>query len=987
MKIWFDGQCFQTASRNRGIGRYCAELVAALRKANPDIEMCVSFNAALADLALATRPSFENLFGADNLYMWQGLAQEGEVESGYNSKRKLSELALVHHVNCVRPDIAISPSPLEGQHDPAVPLLPNQALEIPTIGLFYDAIPLSYPERYLPTARHRNYYRRRLDHYAGFDHVMCISEFSKNQLDELVTVKSSSNISAGVSPSLINRLAMPSLLADARLVKGYVLYVGALDWRKNVSLIPQAMACLPDEHRLSIPFVLAGDHPPSLVDELREQWISLSLPADLFVSMGLINDQMLADLYRGASVLVQPSFMEGFGLTALEAMTCGTPVLVANAGALPEVVGDANQLFDPNSPDDLADKLARLLSSKDQKGLVDTALKQAETFTWERSESLAARAISEFARAPEKQETPLDARRRALVRQLQEINEPAALKASILAAAEIPPVDSPRVIIDATSTINSKFSSGIQRVVRKICDQSEAMGQFAGQDIYVSYCDDFDGIFGARENWMSAQEKRPDQRLIPARNDLFLALDSSWEYHQEHAQVFLEARLRGATVISCLYDTVPIRSSAFCDRNLVAVFVVWLNMALSYSTGFVCISKAVADELLAILRAMEFPRPIDIGYWHLGADFSDRKALETKVEPTPRSMFLLVGTIEPRKGHRVALTAFEKLWREGHDINLVFAGRYGWGAHDFVERLGNHPEFGRRLIWKNDVSDEELQQLYANCTALIAASFAEGFGLPIVEAGHFDRPVIASDIPVFREVAAGAKGALFFETGNADALAERVEALLDTGLPESEDAGMDNWPGWDESTQQLLDVVVNGKWYERYEPAENPSLVSEKDTGFNPMERVVADEDRAFRLTVISPVRPSDYSGILQVVVAVTNESQAVWPGVSTYPEQPVGVSFHVLDAAGEILKYENERSHFPMLVTPGDTQYLSLWIPANWIEKGATHIEIEMLQERVAWWGGAITLPINPGARIMDKIPDLDWLLDLSADDGELVG
>ena len=53
MKIWFDGQCFQTASRNRGIGRYCAELVAALRKANPDIEMCVSFNAALADLALA----------------------------------------------------------------------------------------------------------------------------------------------------------------------------------------------------------------------------------------------------------------------------------------------------------------------------------------------------------------------------------------------------------------------------------------------------------------------------------------------------------------------------------------------------------------------------------------------------------------------------------------------------------------------------------------------------------------------------------------------------------------------------------------------------------------------------------------------------------------------------------------------------------------------------------------------------------------------
>jgi hypothetical protein len=198
---------------------------------------------------------------------------------------------------------------------------------------------------------------------------------------------------------------------------------------------------------------------------------------------------------------------------------------------------------------------------------------------------------------------------------------------------------------------------------------------------------------------------------------------------------------------------------------------------------------------------------------------------------------------------------------------------------------------------------------------------------------------------------------------------------------------MDNWPSWNESTRQLLDVVLNDNWYERYEPAENPSLVSEKDTGFNPMERVVADEDRAFRLSVISPVRPSDYSGILQVVVAVINESRAVWPGVSTYPEHPVGLGFRVLDAAGEILKYDNERSYFPMLVTPGDTQYLSLWIPASWIEKGATHIEIEMLQEGVAWWGRAITLPINPGGRIMDKVPDLDWLLDLSVDDGELVG
>lgn len=113
----------------------------------------------------------------------------------------------------------------------------------------------------------------------------------------------------------------------------------------------------------------------------------------------------------------------------------------------------------------------------------------------------------------------------------------------------------------------------------------------------------------------------------------------------------------------------------------------------------------------------------------------------------------MVGTIEPRKGHRVALDALDLLWQRGIDVRLTIVGKLGWNARKFVERLQVHPEWNVRLFWDSQATDDQLQGYYADADCLIASSFAEGFGLPIVEAGHFGKPVIASDIPVFREVA------------------------------------------------------------------------------------------------------------------------------------------------------------------------------------------------------------------------------------------
>jgi glycosyltransferase involved in cell wall biosynthesis len=122
----------------------------------------------------------------------------------------------------------------------------------------------------------------------------------------------------------------------------------------------------------------------------------------------------------------------------------------------------------------------------------------------------------------------------------------------------------------------------------------------------------------------------------------------------------------------------------------------------------------------------------------------------------------MVGTVEPRKGYLQAIAAFEHLWNEGVDANIVIVGKEGWKdlpndlrrtIPEIVSRLRHHPELGRRLFWLEGISDEYLEKIYTASTCLIAASEGEGFGLPLIEAAQHKLPIIVRDIPVFREVA------------------------------------------------------------------------------------------------------------------------------------------------------------------------------------------------------------------------------------------
>jgi glycosyltransferase involved in cell wall biosynthesis len=175
-------------------------------------------------------------------------------------------------------------------------------------------------------------------------------------------------------------------------------------------------------------------------------------------------------------------------------------------------------------------------------------------------------------------------------------------------------------------------------------------------------------------------------------------------------------------------------------------------------------------------------RKVEISVIQLGCDFESEplsqglpgNAEELLQKFRSKPTFLMVGTLEPRKGHRQMLTVFEQLWAEGEEVQLVIVGRNGWLMEDFVAELEKHPERGQKLFWLDAVSDEFLSKIYEACGCLLAGSIDEGFGLPIVEAMKKSKLILARDIDVFREILGD--GGWFFNEGK-DQIKEKIIKL------------------------------------------------------------------------------------------------------------------------------------------------------------------------------------------------------------------
>jgi glycosyltransferase involved in cell wall biosynthesis len=159
----------------------------------------------------------------------------------------------------------------------------------------------------------------------------------------------------------------------------YILFVGSVQPRKNLGSLLQAWKTIQSQYP-DLWLLMAG----TTDDIFRKQGFTATIERVRW--LGYVPEADLAGLYGGADVFVFPSYEEGFGLPLLEAMACGTPIIAAGAGALPEVAGDAVLWFDPSKPSELAETLAKCLGDAVlQHALAEKGQVRAESFTWERS--------------------------------------------------------------------------------------------------------------------------------------------------------------------------------------------------------------------------------------------------------------------------------------------------------------------------------------------------------------------------------------------------------------------------------------------------------------------------------------------------------------------------------------------------------------------------------------------------------------------------
>lgn len=381
-----------------------------------------------------------------------------------------------------------------------------------------------------------------------------------------------------------------------------------------------------------------------------------------------------------------------------------------------------------------------------------------------------------------------------------------------------------RILIDVSHLAESDHGTGIPRVVRGIVRWLYCAARAGFEPVAVRLS--AGGLVRA-VSWLEAEgllavteKDSSEMKLDFQSGDILLMLDSSWQRIDEFLPIYKLIQEVEGRICTVIYDLLPITlPPEYFVPGGPQWFKGWLEKAVQHSDALVCISKASAEEVhefikthLSILR-----RPLDIGYWHLGCDFN----VAAPVEDTPTARmkeamakpgFLMVGTLEPRKGHRLALEAMEILWARGISIGLCIAGKKGWMVDELMGRIAHHPELDKKFYYIDKPTDDELQYAYSHALALLFPSAGEGFGLPLIEAARFGTPIIASDLPVLREIA-GAH-ATYFSLGTALELANTLEQWLKNAnsgtIPDSRKIACLTW---EQSAEQLLDVVLGNQWY------------------------------------------------------------------------------------------------------------------------------------------------------------------------------
>lgn len=336
-------------------------------------------------------------------------------------------------------------------------------------------------------------------------------------------------------------------------------------------------------------------------------------------------------------------------------------------------------------------------------------------------------------------------------------------------------------------TWNRRLPTGIDRVclqyVERLGARAQAVIQFKGSRFVLSPANS-DRLFRllghlprcsrARLLGTISKALATAKRSPPAPNMFYLNVGHTGLHEPTLPAWIAEHDLRA---IYLIHDLIPLTHPQFCRSGEATKHAVRMKAALASASGIVGNSQSTLDELAAFAVASSLPMPPHVVAWLSGKPPPPARPARQFERPH----FVTVGTIEARKNHILLLQIWRRLIREMGDAapRLIIVGQRGWEAEEALTILDSARELEGHVLELGHCGDAELDEIVGAARALLMPSFVEGFGLPVLEALQLGTPVVASDLPVYRDIVADIP--TYLDPNDAGAWEDAIRSFMNDG--------------------------------------------------------------------------------------------------------------------------------------------------------------------------------------------------------------
>lgn len=391
MRIAIDMQGTQGSGRLRGIGRYTLALTEGLIRMNAEHEIILVASGLFPDTIAWMKSHFLGKLPQENIRIWSAPGPVDFISGHQNAwRRNAAELLREAFLASLNPDIVLISSMIEGIGDNSVTSVGKYPAKTKVAAITYDLIPLLNQEMYLANPVFRHWYMEKLSHLRNADLLLAISESSRREAidhaqipeDRIVNISTAADQKFHVRQ--VNPDEVTALQKRIGIEKPFVFYCGGSDARKNLPRLISAYAALPGKLRRGHQLLFTGTIPQHDIAALKAYGEKIGLSPSEMIITGYLDDNDIILLYQSCRCFVLPSWHEGFGLPALEAMSCGAPVIGSNTSSIPEVIGNPEALFDPFNEQAISKKIAKVLADeKFRLTLIHRGLAQCKKFSWD----------------------------------------------------------------------------------------------------------------------------------------------------------------------------------------------------------------------------------------------------------------------------------------------------------------------------------------------------------------------------------------------------------------------------------------------------------------------------------------------------------------------------------------------------------------------------------------------------------------------------